>query len=177
MEIAFVSTIQDFINSQRTHAWRRYSPERAKLQRILSPIFGAVFIVVGLMGYRQGWNVALVIFEVMCGLYVALSTSVIAPLLYRRAYRRRHCGSLHENIIRIADDAIYCDCPGHSHGTLEWNAIHGIIESDTTILLYLAPGRFLPIPKRVISDSDRQELLTTIRSKGVPFTYPKPARE
>jgi hypothetical protein len=134
-----------------------------------------LFILVGVVGYKQGWSAGLSIFEVICGLYIALGTSVIAPLLYRRAYRRRHCGQLHENVISIAADAIDYDCPGYSRGRLEWEAIRGAIESDTTILLYLAPARFLPIPKRVISESEQQELLAIIRSKGVPFKSPKPA--
>lgn len=175
MKITFVSNLRDFVDSQRTHAWRRYSPRAARAQRLFSPFFGAIFVIVGLVGYKQGWNLGLVIFEVMCGLYVGLSSLVIAPLLYRRAYRRRSCGQTHENVITFAEEAIDCDCPGHSRGRIEWAAIRGMIESDTTILLYLAPARFLPIPKRVITDPERQEILATIRSKGVPFGCPKPA--
>lgn len=175
MKIIFQSTVQDFIDSQRTHAWRRYSPAKARLQRMLSPVFGSLLVVIGLVGYKIGLSIGLVIFEIVCGLYVALGTSVVAPLLYRRQYRRRHCGQLHENVITFSDESIDCQSPGHSQGTLEWPAIRGVIESDTTILLYLAPAHFLPIPKRVVSESEVQEILTMVRSKGIPFSCPRPA--
>jgi hypothetical protein len=177
MQISFVGTEQDFVNSQKTHAWRRYSPERAQLQKILSPILGIIFIVTGVLVYRRGSNLAFLgtLIEVACGLYVLLATPVIGPLMYRRAFRRRQDGTPHENTMTIAEDYIECDCTGRSHVRLEWRAIKGFLESPTTFLLYTSQATFLAIPKRALSETQSQELLSTLNMRGVPLLFPKKA--
>jgi hypothetical protein len=174
LQINFASTEQDFIDTQKTHAWRRYSPAMARFQKAVSPILGLIFIAHGVFVYRRGvvHPAFLPWLEITCGLYVLLATSVIGPWLYRRAYRRRNDGSLHENVISFTEDCVECECKGRSHVRLEWQAIKGSLESPTTFLLYTSPATFLSIPKRAISEDQLQLLIALLRTQKVPAGYP-----
>lgn len=172
MQITFTSTQKDFIDAQRTHAWRRYSPAMARLQRVLQPFVGTGFILLGIYLAREHANGAVVLFELVCGLYLLLASWVIAPFLYKRAYRRHHTGP-HATNLDFEQDAIHVDCPGHSSGRLEWSTVLGTFESETTLLLYLAPARFLIIPKRFLEGSQLSDLSNLLREKNVPVGSPK----
>jgi hypothetical protein len=50
-------------------------------------------------------------------------------------------------------------CKGeHSKSEIEWCAIQSFSEDESLFLLYLAPGRFLAIPKRVCTTEQIEEL-------------------
>ncbi len=173
MRITFTPTQKDFIDAQRTHAWRRYSPAMARLQRALEPFVGVFLILFAVHLARTNANRGIVLLEFVLGLYVLLASRVLGPFLYRRAYRQRHSTGPDVTALQFEHDAIYMDSPGHSSGRLEWPAILGTIESETTLLLYLAPARFLIIPRRFLEGSQLQDLSNLLREKNVPAGYPK----
>src|SRR5437660_12505991 len=82
MQITYVGTQEDFINGQRTHQWRRYSATAAKLQKIISPLLGCVFLYIGFRWYQRRANPLLIALEVFCGLYVIFAQP-ISGLLFR----------------------------------------------------------------------------------------------
>jgi hypothetical protein len=173
MRITFTPTQKDFIDAQRTHAWRRYRPAMARLQRALEPFVGVFLILFAVNLARTHANPAIVLLEFVLGLYVLFASRVLGPFLYRRAYRQRDRTGPDVTALQFEDDAIYMDSPGDSSSRLEWPAILGTIESETTLLLYLAPARFLIIPKRFLEGSQLSDLTTLLREKNVPVSYPK----
>jgi hypothetical protein len=173
MRITFTPTQKDFMDAQRTHAWRRYNPAMARLQRALEPFVGVFLILFSVHLARTNANRGIVLLEFVLGLYVLLASRVLGPFLYRRAYRQRDSTGPDVTALDFEHDAIYMDSPGHSSGKLEWPAILGTIESETTLLLYLAPARFLIIPKRFLEGSQLKDLSHLLREKNVPTSYPK----
>jgi hypothetical protein len=171
MRITFTPTIEEFVAAQRAHAWRKYKARTASLQRVLQPVLGITLLVFALLMYRDGANSALILIEAMCGVYFLLAVNVIAPFLYRRHFRRTR-GLGGEIILTVTDDSLTLDCPGRSAGTLEWRAILGVLDRSGVTLLYLSPGSFLYLSRRVLDDERRTELLAMCKSKGIPFTYP-----
>lgn len=161
------------MDAQRTHAWRRYSPAMARLQRTLEPFVGVFLILFAVHLARIHANPAIVLLEFLLGLYVLLASRVLGPFLYRRAYRERHSNGPDVTALDFEHDAILVDCPEDSSDRLEWPAIRGTIESETTLLLYLAPARFLIIPKRFVEESQLTALANLLREKNVPAGYPK----
>jgi hypothetical protein len=172
MQITYVGSQEDFLNAQKTHAWRKYSPTSARMQRIASPLVGCLFLYLGFRWYQRGTNSLLIAIEVVWGLYLIFAQP-ISTLLYRRAYKRRFGGQRHETTLTISDEAIDCVCPGRSSGTLQWSAINGAIESPSSIPIYLSPAMYLNIPKRVLSESQTEELMAMLRNKDVPMKAPK----
>jgi hypothetical protein len=171
MRVSYISTEKDFVDSQRTHAWRRYSPFMAGAQRILQPLFGAAFLLYAVRLARTHANGAMILFEAACGLFL-VAMPFLRPVLYRRAYRRRSNGAQQSVTFDFEQDAIHFDCPGRSSGQLEWSALTGAYESSTTLLLYTAPALFMAVPKRVLAHAQFNELVAFIREKGVPNGYP-----
>jgi len=173
MTLEFTGTLQDFIDGQRTHAWRKYSPAVALFQKILEPIVGLALLIYGIHLIRIGANGAFWLVEIACGLYVLLATRVIAPLLYRRAYRRRRGGPSHSTTYDFNDGAIECISPGRSEAKLDWKIVRGFVDGPKSLLIYTAPGLFLAIPKRVLDESRHEELLSLLDQHQIPATYPK----
>src|ERR1700749_2982448 len=134
MRITFTPTQRDFIDGQRTHAWRRYRPAMARLQRTLEPFVGVFLILFAVHLARINASRGIVLLEFVLGLYVLLASRVLGPLLYRRAYRQRQGNGSDVTTLEFEDDAILMDCPGHSSGRLDWTAILGTVESETTLL-------------------------------------------
>jgi hypothetical protein len=175
MQFSFVGTEQDFIDVQRTHAWRKYSPRAARIQKILLPVSGLFLIVMGVIIYT--WHqVGFAIFNIAVGLYLALWSPLIVPFLYKRSYRRRLSGGSNQVEVTILDSSLTWDCPGEAVSILEWPTVKGVVESPTTILFYLSPASFLVIPTRIITPDQHQELMSLLRSKGIPLSCPKPVR-
>jgi hypothetical protein len=158
------------------HYWRTYSPGLERLQRIFLFLV-AIFMLTSAL-FINNWHksTAFGLFESVFGLYLLLAPTVITPYRVRRHYLRTR-GKEGPIIVTITDESIQIDCPGRSVGTVEWQAILGVLDRPTCTLLYLSPGNFLIFPRRVLTDAMHDELLTLCKSKGIPFTYPKLAKK
>jgi len=142
---------------------------------ILYPLLGIVLLLEVCWLFKLEKFGPIEVFLVVLAVYLILAKPVITPWLYRRCYRRRQHGAPHETILTFTDDAIDCDCPGHSHSTIEWPAILGLIESKMTVLLYISPAMFFNIPKRVLTESQLDELRSMLHSRQIPKGSPKPS--
>lgn len=92
----------------------------------------------------------------------------LLPLLFRlnlrRCYRLTRVSDK-PCIIELDEENIRTELPGHSRTTLEWAAVQEYREGKKMILIYLAPSRFLAIPKHVLQPHQCEELLTLVRRK------------
>lgn len=173
MRLTYTSSLEDFIDAQRVHAWRKYSPALAGFQRIAEPIVGIALLLLAWYLITVHASSAFVMIEVVCGLYVLLNRLIIAPSIYRRAYRRRHVDPPQPGLVEFTPERIYCESPGRANGTIQWIAVRGYLDKPKTILLYTAPGLFLYIPKWALSADHHQELLGLLAQHNIPNTYPK----
>jgi hypothetical protein len=176
MQISYEGTEQDFIDAQKTHAWRRYTPASARIIKILTIGLGLGSISIGVVAICANQSLGFAVFEILCGLYLVLARPVLAPLFYKRAYRRYRTEDPQEVVYTITEDSIAYVCPGKSCSVLEWKTIRGLIESRTTILLYVSAAYFLIIPKRALSDGQPAELKTLLQQKDIRYGCPKPVR-
>lgn len=175
MQINFVGTQRDFVDAQKTHGWRRYSPRRARFQEFVQIFLGLTLIADAIFSYR--WHdTSRTVIQILFGLYLALASRVIAPLLFIRAYRRRQTGDSNEVFLTITEESLVYDFPGNSHTELEWQVIKGMVESRTSVLLYITSVNFLTIPLRAISSEQYAELKALLRAKKIPHGCPKPAK-
>ena len=175
MEISFVGNQKDFIDAQKTHVWREFSPAAARTQLILLTTLGIAFTVFGAFELYSEHSVGLGLFSCVFGLYLALRPT-IANLFYKRSYRRRKTSDSQQVIYTLSDNSIECACPGQTHTTADWSVIKGTIESPTTILLYVSTANFLAIPKRALTNGQDADLKSLLRQKGIPQGCPKPTR-
>ena len=173
MQLTYTCSLQDFIDAQRTHAWRRYSPAFARLQKVLEPIVGILLLCLAYMMYRWHYSASLVILEASLGFYVLLRERVIAPWIFRRAYRRKHVEPAQQGVMEFTPEHIHCASPGRSDVTIQWPMLRGYLDGPKTVLLYTAPGLFLYLPKWALNADQHRELLGLLALHQIPNTYPR----
>jgi hypothetical protein len=173
MEITYTPDREDYINAQKAHSWRRYSPAMQTVQQILEPILG-----IGLLWYafhlaNTGSNGAFVLIEAVLGLYVLLRGPFLQPLLLKRAYRRRHPDTPQPVLWKIEQDNIQCASFGRGDANINWGMIRGYLDRPTMLLLYTAPATFLYFPSRFLSEAQRAGIIELLKEHNVPATFPR----
>jgi hypothetical protein len=166
MTITYEFTESDYVEAQRMHAWRRYSPGTASFFIRWNPIVGLILLAFGLwLFYMHSakWSAWA---ETILGLYYILSTPITKALL-RRRYRRTLIGGI-QITLRFEDDALYSDCAGTSSSRIEYVTFKSVRETKKVVLIYLAPAVFIAVPRRVLTGDQESELLTFLAGKISP---------
>jgi hypothetical protein len=163
MRISFEFTLEDYLAAESLHATRSLG---SRIETVLNywivPLIGALSLASALLLVRDrsSQDSALILF-------------VIGPLLIlypiflrirlRRSYIRNHSGP-EERTMTFESGRIVIEGP-NSRSELNWKAIRSYRVGDKVTLIYLAPGRFIPIPKRACSDAVIQELHSLLMRK------------
>jgi hypothetical protein len=168
IHIEYTSTFSDYLSAQRLHAkrsaWSRFNDLGV---RVLSPVLGTVILLLALLisGPGVSWTGPFV-FMIACAVIL-----LIYPLNYR--YRLKSC---YERT-RIADGARRFDFhqetiqtqEGHTRSELDWSAVQLIRENKEVMMLYVAPAKFLLIPKRASFSHQIDEVRQLCLSKAIPI--------
>jgi YcxB-like protein len=162
MRLQYELTFGDFVAAQALHAKRSEWPYLRYVEaRYLCPVAGLCLLLFCLTDHRplatQAWEVGLAVYF--------LSIPLIVHMSYKRHFRRTKCTD-EESSLDFGQEAIRCQGP-HSKSELEWEAVRSFSEGDKMLLLYLAPGKFLCIPKRVCSSPQLEELRAMLKAKTV----------
>ena len=142
-----------------------------RISKIIS--CGVLLLCIAYLLFRWHHNGDLIFFEALLGFYVLLREPVIAPWIYRRAYRRRHIEPAQPCQMEFTPEHIHCVSSGRSDVSIEWAAVRVYLDKPKTILMYTAPGLFLYLPKWALSADQQQELLGLLAQHDVPGTYPR----
>lgn len=153
MKIQYELTFDDYRAAQRLHALRSFW---SRLVRILTlyiyPVAGFIILLLGLSLFREGASVHTLF---ICGI-VLVCCPLYLRIQLRRCYKRTRSGNgscqltFDEETIRVEGQ--------YSKGEMDWKAIHSFREDAKVFLLYLAPAKFIAIPKRVCSEEQITEL-------------------
>ena len=167
MQIQYELTFQDFRAAQSLHAKRSAFPYFAHVACFL------LYPFLGILGLLFTFTTAKWRHDHMFKDVLLLGGSAILILLpvymlwiWRRLYRRTRSGSGNCNL-NFGPDLIRTQAE-HSRSEVEWPAIKRFTEDEKLFLLYLAPARFLVIPKRVCSAEHIEELRALFQSKIAP---------
>jgi hypothetical protein len=129
------------------------------------PIFGicilsfAFFTAKPIRSNHTNW------LDVICGTYL-LSCPIVLRLTAKRRYERMRSGT-GDCTIELDEDTIRTQGP-HSKSEIDWKAIQFFSEDLKSFLLYLAPGKFIVIPKRVCTSEQVEELRTLLLRRVAP---------
>jgi hypothetical protein len=105
------------------------------------------------------------VLSVFCGLVLCL-IPVYIRVMTRRAFYRSRIGS-GDCTIDFNPELIRTSGP-NSKSEIKWSAIQSFNEDGNAFLLYLAPSRFLIIPKRACSAKQIDELRSLLVEKIKP---------
>jgi YcxB-like protein len=149
LQLQFRFELSDYVHAQRLH--RQTSQV---LFDFLLPACGAIIFVAGMAMHRTGSYTGAAI-EFIGGLFL-LSFPILVRLNWRYCYRRTRPNDAEWNF-EFSDDLIRTRTT-NSRGEIEWSAIRSFAEDKNMFLLYLAPAKFFPIPKRACTPEEINEL-------------------
>jgi len=153
MQIQFELSLADFLDAQRLHATRNFFRRVLRVVNFYAfPVFGACMLCLAI-STRADRSPALVM--LICSLVL-----MGYPAYYRftmlRTYKRTRTAEgacsliFEESGVRIGSTNFKSD--------INWSAFQTKRENNKVILLYIAPGKFVVIPKRACSDEDIREI-------------------
>jgi hypothetical protein len=163
MQIQVELSFADFLAAQRLHATRSLW---GRLLRVVNfyifPAFGVCMLCLAISIWRNR-SPALVM--------LACSLVLIGyPAYYRfkmfQCYKRTRSGdgacslTFEESGIRMVS--------ANSKSEMNWSAFRNVRQSDKVFLLYVAPGKFVIIPKRVSSAAEIGEISNTLANHVQP---------
>ncbi len=168
MQVTYSTTFRDFANAQALHAKRSEASYIANcLGRYIYPIFGLAVMLFEFTPHHVNGSPPSKLVSALCGSALIL-IPVFLHLNLKRCYNRSGAGS-GACTIDFDDDGIRA-VGAHSKSELEWSAIQSHSEDKNVFLLYLAPARFLPVPKRFCTVDQVNELRLLLENK---MKYPK----
>lgn len=162
LNVQFELSLADFLTAQRLHSkrslWSRFV---YILTRWIYPILGVCFLLMEPIVIRDADHQFLVV-PFICGLILMLCP-VYLHFQMRRCYKRTRSGP-GQCAVRFDEDALQITGI-NSKSELDWKAINTFRENRKIFLLYLAPARFIAIPKRVLSEGQIEELKSLLIRK------------
>jgi hypothetical protein len=163
LPLDFILTFDDYLDAQRLHSRRGWWPRVNWLMTGIGfPIWGVLILAFAFLIHGPGVGWEPIVFMSACGIFL-LAYPFYVRFKLKRCFIRTRIDS-GECSIELGDDIIRT----HSSATrseIEWKAVRSFRESKKVILLYLAPAKFILIPKRVCSAGQTEELRGLIQSR------------
>jgi len=165
IHIQFTMTFDDYLKAQRSHAKRNLWPRLNDLvNRRLSIVFGILILAFAGMisGPGVSWTYPFTSM-IVCAIALFL-VPLYVRLRLKSCYRRTRIGDgtraldFDEQSIKAEED--------HIRSEFGWSAIQFTREDKNVLMLYLAPAKFIAIPKRVCSTEQLEELRLLFREKA-----------
>jgi len=156
IQLKFTLTLQDYLEAQRLHTKRGCWPRLGwALAYTVIPVFGILWVVSTFFQFRIKDSPGLFAFEVAVGLFLACYPLYLR-LRWKRCYLRTRpeqdeCTvEFDDSIIRIRSATMSTE--------VQWQAVRSYSENKKLFLLYLAPAKFIAIPKRICLEPEIDEL-------------------
>jgi hypothetical protein len=174
IHLKFTLTLEDFFNAQRLHArHKRAFSARFATAPYVWYVLGACFILLALFNAVFGIAGPSPIFLASVGFIFAL-----CPLYYRRRlirrYRLTRCSEatsveIEEELIRFKTENMSSEC--------QWKAVRMYLEDPRILLLYIAPIKFIPLPKHAFTQEQVEELHSLLARQNIPTVaeLPRPS--
>jgi hypothetical protein len=166
IQIRFKLTFDDYLKAQQLHSKRSFGPHLwYVLARTLIPVLGVLYLLFfAIVPWRTthfGWLVVVLI----CGTYFTFYP-LFVRLRLKRCYLRTRTED-GENSVEIGPESIHLQAR-NTNSHLNWGAVQSFRENANVFLLYLAPGKFIVLPKRVFSPEQIIELQSLLTSHVKP---------
>jgi hypothetical protein len=155
IHLQFTFTFRDYVDAQLLHARRGLWPRlNLALAYTLIPLIGIVGLLTSyLMVTTKSWG--FLAFELPLGVFL-LCYPLYLHLRWKRCYLRTRTGEGDHEI--DFDEAMIRVTAATMRSEIQWQGVRSFSENQKIFLLYLAPAKFLPIPKRICSPQQTEEL-------------------
>jgi hypothetical protein len=157
VQLEFDFTFRDYLQAQRLHARRTWWTQLNDLMaRRLSPLLGAMILLFGILisGPGVSWTAPFILM-LFCGLLLLFYPFYMRARL-KSCYKRTLVGDgrraldLDENTIKGRESNICSE--------FQWAAVKSFQEGKEIVLLYIAPAKFIAIPKHACLPSQLDQI-------------------
>jgi YcxB-like protein len=164
IELQFSLTFQDYVDAQILHGKRSiWSRAMRFFWRILFPVTGVIFIMLGILALKSDGFSGSNLFLVLWGLLL-IAYPFYVRWCWKRCYRRTRMGPEDDlHVIILHEDKISITA-SNTKSEFTWQVVKSCLENDKTILLYVAPAKFILLPKRAIRENDLNRLHDLIQA-------------
>ena len=156
IHLEFTLTFEEYFAAMRLHSrrsfWRRLN---WICGGFIAPVVGVLVIAVGLLIIGPGvpW--------IAVGIVLAYGLFLVAYPVYRRwrlrsCYSRTRIGTGH-TAVDFGEMNIRTQAPG-AKSEIDWAAVNSFAEDKNVFLVYVAPAKFIAIPKRACSEIQIDEI-------------------
>jgi hypothetical protein len=170
IELNFTLSFEDYLSAQRLHFQRSWWPRVNQfLGRRVLPVVGVLLVIMAFLISGKGVPWLGFLLPAAFGVFLTLYPFYIRFKL-KRCYIRTRTGAgvctmtFGEDLIRTQDP--------NAKSEIKWTAIQSFSENIKVLLLFLAPAKFLVIPKRVCDESVISELRSLSQRKMQQRTVP-----
>ena len=168
MQIQFQLSLDDYLAAQRLHAKRSFWSRLVRvLTRYIYPAIGLVFLALSSLFIFDKASMESSSTMLICGI-ILVFYPIYLHFWLRRCYKRTRSGN--DGCQLIFDEGRISVEGQYSKGEMEWKAIHYFREDKSVFLLYLAPAKFIAIPKRVCTEEKITELRSLLSRQVKPTT-------
>jgi hypothetical protein len=166
MHLELETDFRDFAAAQTLHAKRTELNYASHcVARFFYPAVGVLILLFEFIPRPLTGSSHPQFLGVACGLILTC-----IPFYIRAEWKRTYKRSRSENgscALDFTEEMIRCTGV-HSKSEIQWSAIKSFSEDEKLFLLYLAPGRFLPIPKRICTPQQIEELRALFQQRVQP---------
>src|SRR5664279_5460645 len=146
VHLEFTLGFNDYLDAQRLHARRSWWPRFNQFMgRFGFPIWGALILIFAYLIHGPGDRLFVLMMSA-CGVFLLLYPFYIRFKL-KRCYTRTRMDT-GDCTFEFEGTCIRSEGSG-TKSEINWSAIQSLSENDKVFLLYLAPAKFIVIPKRV----------------------------
>jgi hypothetical protein len=154
MKIQFHLSFDDYLASMSLHstrsAWARLN---FLMNLYFAPAFGLCAFALAWLLKRSATSYDFIL--LLCGLFMFIYPIYLRWKL-RNCYKRTRTGT-GDSTVMLDSDRILIDA-GNMKSEMEWSAINNVRENEKVFMLYIAPAKFVAIPKRACSGEQIGEI-------------------
>ena len=167
----FKLSLEDYLNAQRFHAKRSMS-SRFTFFVVwwVYPTVGLSLIAIAFLIWRYhplSANTAGAIGGLLGGGGVLACWRLFIRRNFKKSYRRTRCGEGDVEVL-LNENGIFSEISGLTKGEFSWKATKSWREDKEQVLIYLAPAIFVILPKRVVTESQLNDLRELLHRKMTP---------
>jgi hypothetical protein len=166
MQIQFQLSLDDYRAAQHLHATHSPWPLfKYILVYYIYPIIGLFFLVIGYPFYGDKTSNQPIPALIVCGI-ILVFLPIYMRIHIKNCYKRTRSDN-GECKLTFGEERIGIEGQ-FTNGEMDWRAVKSFRENKKVFMLYLAPAKFLVIPKRVCTDEQITELRKILSHKIQP---------
>jgi hypothetical protein len=166
VHVEFTLKFNDYLDAQRLHATRGWWPRFDQFMgRMGFPFWGVLLLIFAYLIHGPGVSWLPVLFMSACAVFLLLYPFYIR-FKFKRCYTRTRMDT-GDCTIEFGEACIRTEGSG-TKGEINWSTVRSFSENDKVFLLYLAPAKFIVIPKRACTESELAELRAQFQTNVKP---------